>query len=237
MITIDFKRLGLTAGDRILDIGCGSGRHVGEAARYNDVFVVGADRRVEDLNACRERLDIHDRLGECRGRWQLMTADLLDLPFANESFDLVICSEVLEHIERDDAAAAELNRVLKPGKNLAVSVPRWYPERICWALSQKYRSASGGHVRIYRRKDVVKLFRNRGLTPWASHYAHSLHTPFWWLKCLLGPEGDPSRAVRAYHQFLVWDMLERPATTRRIDTLLNPVMGKSLVIYLKKGPS
>jgi len=237
VITIDFKRLYLTAGDRILDIGCGSGRHVGAAARYEDVFVVGADRRTENLTACQDRLAFHHRLGECRGRWQLMSADLLNLPFADETFDLVICSEVLEHSEMDGAAVAELIRVLKPGKNLAVSVPRWYPERICWALSEEYRSASGGHVRIYRRKDLVRLFRSRGLTTWASHFAHSLHTPFWWLKCLLGPDREPAWPVRTYHQFLVWDMFNRPAVTRSIENLLNPVMGKSLVMYLRKGPS
>jgi len=235
VITIDFKRIGLAAGDRVLDIGCGSGRHVGEAARYDDVFVVGADLRTEDLNASRRRLDLHEQIGACRGRWQLVSADLLDLPFPDETFDLVICSEVLEHIDMDAAAAAELVRVLKPGQNLAISVPRWYPERICWALSEEYRSASDGHVRIYRRKDGTRLFRDCGLTPWGSHFAHGLHTPFWWLKCLLGPDGKPPWPVRIYHRFLVWDMLTRPAVTRRLEILVNPIIGKSLVMYLRKG--
>jgi len=236
VITIEFKRLNLTPGDRILDIGCGSGRHVGEATRYEQVFVVGADRRINELNASRQRLDFHEQVGVCRAQWQLMAADLLSLPFADETFDLVICSEVLEHIAMDDRAATELVRVLKPGKNLAVSVPRWYPERICWALSKDYGSTSDGHVRIYRRKDVAKLFRKRGMTPWAFHFAHGLHAPFWWLKCVLGPDREPPWPVRAYHQFLVWDMLKRPAITRCIEGLMNPLMGKSLVMYLRKDP-
>jgi len=235
VITIDFKRIGLSAGDRILDIGCGSGRHVGEAIRYDDVFVVGADLRTEDLTAGRQRLAFHEKIGACRGRWQLAAADLLELPFADASFDLVICSEVLEHIEMDAAAAAELVRVLKPGKTLAVSVPRWYPERVCWTLSKEYGSASDGHLRIYRSEDISRLFRNRGLTPWASHFAHGLHTPFWWLKCLLGPDGDPPWPVRIYHRFLVWDMMKRPRITRWLETLANPLIGKSLVLYLRKG--
>ena len=235
MITIDFKRLDITAGDRILDIGCGSGRHIGEAARHDDVFVLGTDLRMEDLTAARQRMDFHEQVGACRSRWHLLSADLLNFPFPDETFDLVICSEVLEHIEKNEAAAAELVRVLRAGKNLAVSVPRWFPERICWALSKEYVSTPDEHIRIYRRKDITRLFRARGLTPWASHFAHALHTPLWWLKCLFGPGRDRLWPVRVYHQFLVWDMLNGPGPIRHVETAMNPLMGKSLVMYLRKG--
>lgn len=235
MITIDFKRLDLTAGDRILDIGCGSGRHVGEAVRQDDVYVVGADVRMADVTASRRRLILHEQVGECHGRWGLLSANLLALPFADETFDLVICSEVLEHIDQDGAAVDELIRVLKPGKNLAISVPRWYPERICWSLSEEYASASDGHVRIYRKGDITRLFNGRGMTLWASHFAHGWHTPYWWLKCLIGPNRDQAWPVQAYHQFLIWDMFTKPGVTRFLEKLMNPLMGKSLVMYLRKG--
>ena len=76
------------------------------------------------------------------------------MPYADETFDCVIASEILEHIPQDDAAIAELIRVLKVGGTLAVSVPRWLPEQVCWLLSDEYHSNEGGHMRIYRASEL-----------------------------------------------------------------------------------
>jgi hypothetical protein len=75
-----------------------------------------------------------------------------------------------------------------------------------------------------------------GLTPTATHHAHALHAPFWWLKCAVGVERD-NAAVRAYHRMLVWDLTERPWVTRAAESLLDPVLGKSLVVYADKAPA
>ena len=80
------------------------------------------------------------------------------LPVPDASVDRVMASEVLEHIPDDVTAMAEIARVLKPGGRVAVTVPRYGPERICWALSDEYHANEGGHVRIYRR-DVVRTQR------------------------------------------------------------------------------
>ena len=126
-------------------------------------------------------------------------------------------------------------RVLKPGGNLVVSVPRFLPEKICWILSKAYYNANGGHVRIYKRETIAALFENQGLCPLGTHFAHSLHTPYWWLKCLVGPGRKDSRPVNLYHRLLTWDIMEKPKITRMLDALLNPILGKSLVLYFKKG--
>ena len=117
---------------------------------------------------------------------------------------------------------------LKPGKDLVVSVPRYFPERICWALSKDYHQANNGHIRIYRKKRLITLLEAAGVNTWAIHFAHSLHSPYWWLKCLVGPNRDDSMPVNLYHRFLVWDMMKQPWITRMLDRLLNPVMGKAL---------
>lgn len=236
MITVDFQCLKLPAGSRILDIGCGSGRHVAAAYALDRATVVGADANVEDLKAAKERLHFHDYLGEHgRGRWLLSAADITRLPFDNGTFDLVICSEVLEHIPDHHLAMDEIVRVLKPDHPLVVSVPRRWPERICWFLSKEYRNMPGGHVRIYHADELVKKIESLGLNHWRTHFAHGLHSPYWWLKCLLGLGNTQRLPVKLYHRFLTWDIMDRPRLTRTMERWLNPLVGKSVVFYFHKA--
>ena len=235
MITVDFKRLKIRPGCRILDIGCGTGRHTSAAFQLEKITVIGADRNINDLCEAGDRIQLHERLGEHGGgRWGLAAADITGLPFKNNVFDLVICSEVLEHIARDDIAASEIIRVLKPGHTLVVSVPRYLPERICWALSRDYTATDNGHIRIYRKNKLIRCLEGFGLKHWAVRYAHSLHTPYWWLKCLVGPNREDATLVNLYHRFLSWDIMDKPRLVGWVDRLFNPVLGKSLVIYFKK---
>jgi SAM-dependent methyltransferase len=235
MITINFNRLDIKAGFRILDIGCGSGRHTSAAYRFKHTVTIGADLSHAALVEARDRLKFHDQLGENGGGvWGLTMADASTLPFKDDFFDLVICSEVLEHISEDQAAANEIIRVLKTGHNLVVSVPRFLPERICWALSSEYRNSNNGHIRIYRKKRLITLLENGGVKHWALHYAHSWHTPYWWLKCLVGPDREDAALVNLYHRFLSWDIMKNPKPVRWIERLMNPLLGKSLVVYFRK---
>jgi len=235
VITVDFNRINISAGSRILDIGCGSGRHTCRAYEIEGVRVIGMDASFEDVCEARGRLLYHEAIGaHGGGRWAVAAGDITNLPFPDASFDLLICAEVMEHIPDDSRAAQELMRVVKPGGRLVVSVPRYFPEKICWKLSSQYYSANGGHVRIYRRKRIRSLFENAGARLWAAHFAHSLHTPYWWLKCWVGPTRQDSNAVNRYHQFLTWDIMQKPRITRLMDMLLNPVLGKSLVLYFQK---
>jgi SAM-dependent methyltransferase len=165
----------------------------------------------------------------------LAAADVCHLPFTDGYFDAVICSEVMEHIPDHRRALDELVRVLKPGGRLALSVPRYFPERICWALSREYHRANQGHVRIYQRKALIRMIVRTGLTLERVHYAHSLHAPYWWLKCLVGPSRDDSLPVNLYHRFLTWDIMHHPRLTRQLERFLNPVLGKSLVLYFNKS--
>ena len=235
MITVNFNRLDIRPGYRILDIGCGSGRHTCGAYQCRDITIIGSDLSMEDLNQARERLLFHDKLGEHGGgTWALSAADITRLPFKNECFDLVICSEVMEHIPDEQQAVRELVRVLKSGRNLVVSVPRFWPERLYWALSKDYANSNQGHIRIYKSTRLTRLLENHGLKKWGAHHAHSLHTPFWMLKCLTGPTRSDSAMVNLYHRFLTWDIMKQPRGTRFLDYLLNPILGKSIVVYLRK---
>ncbi|HSO67470.1 MAG TPA: methyltransferase domain-containing protein [Desulfatirhabdiaceae bacterium] len=236
MHTVDFSKLQLKEGNRILDIGCGSGRHCAAAYECPNVSVVGMDMNMNDVLKARERLVFHEQWGRHGGGgWALSIADAGSLPFMDSSFHAVICSEVLEHIETDTRVLTEIYRILKPGKILAVSVPRYYPERICWALSAEYHQTPGGHIRIYRKPLLVGKLKQAGFIVLHSHHAHSLHTPYWWLKCAIGPDKDDVCIVKLVHRILTWDLMKKPAITRFLDRLLNPVLGKSLVLYAVKS--
>ncbi|AOY57942.1 methyltransferase, type 11 [Desulfococcus multivorans] len=206
-----------------------------ETVRRPDTMTVGTDINGKDLLDARNRLAELDKIGEIRGLWRLGIADITALPFADAAFDLVICSEVLEHIPAHRAAVTELVRVLKPGGDLVISVPCYLPEKICWTLSKTYRSTPGGHIRIYSREAIQHLITASKVQLQGCHRAHSLHVPYWWLKCLLGLHRTDRLLVNTYHRFLVWDMMRHPKVTRFLEQLLNVVMGKSLVVYGRKS--
>lgn len=242
MLTIEPERLDLQAGDKMLDLGCGDGRHVRATRHMGGVFGVALDLGEKEVTGTAASLRELDRLptatGGTRpdaGAWGVVRGSGYTLPFATHAFDCVIISEVLEHLRDDDAALRELSRVLRPGGTLAVSVPREGPEAVCWALSRTYRNMPGGHVRIYRRAALREKLRAHGYQIFASHFAHALHAPFWWLRCLIGIDRPDALPVRIYHRLLVWDLMQRPAITRLADKLLNPFIGKSIVLYAVKG--
>jgi SAM-dependent methyltransferase len=239
MLTVDYDRLELQPGHLMLDLGCGFGRHAYEALRR------GADVIACDL--------AHDELIEVGKISQAMRVDgeidegvsvsasqgdATSLPFPDATFDRIIASEVLEHIPADDAAFTELARILKPGGMLAITVPAFLPERICWALSDDYHApaAQGGHVRIYTVAEIRSQIAAAGLDYHDRHHAHALHSPYWWLRCAVGPNAgiEDNRLVSAYHRLLSWDIISAPFVTRTAESILNPLIGKSLAVYATK---
>ncbi len=235
MLTVDFDRLGVQRGERVLDMGCGAGRHAFEMYRRG-ADVVALDQDGDELARVLEMLAAMREAGEVPlgAEADTVQGDALALPFPDGEFDRVVAAEVLEHIPDDATAIGELARVLRPGGTMAVTVPRWLPERVCWALSDAYHQVEGGHVRVYTAGELVRRLRAAGLVLEGRGHAHALHSPYWWLKCAVGVGRDDHPAVAAYHRLLVWDLVRRPAVTRVAERALDPVLGKSLVLYLRK---
>ncbi|MGH9076451.1 MAG: class I SAM-dependent methyltransferase [Acidimicrobiales bacterium] len=237
MLTVRYDTLGVRPGDRLLDLGCGGGRHAYEALRRG-AWVTALDSERSEVAGVAGLMAVmtsSDELTRRRGgKGAVALGRAGGLPFPSASFDRVIAAEVLEHIPDDDGAMSELSRVLRPGGTMAVTVPRWWPERVSWTISDEYHDRPGGHVRIYRRRRLLAGLRACGLEPYRSHHAHALHSPFWWLRCAVGVDDDSHPLVRAYHRVLVWDITAAHPLTRLPEAILNPVLGKSAVFYLRK---
>ncbi len=224
MLTIDFARFPVAPGDLVLDIGCGTGRHALHAHHHGgQVVAVDIDevalKEIRDLDAPSARA----------------IADGTRLPFVDGCATHVILSEVLEHIPDDRSMLAEAHRVLRPGGVLAVSVPRWFPEWICWSLSSEYHHVPGGHIRIYRSHQLRQRLTEAGLVPLAQHHAHGLHAPYWWLKCLVGVDRETT-LTRRYHDLLVHEIVSGPWPNQLAARMIDAAVGKSLVIYARKRP-
>jgi SAM-dependent methyltransferase len=242
VLTVRFDELGVREGDLLLDMGCGAGRHAFESFRRG-ARVVAFDYSAAELKDVAALFTAMREAGEAgtdEGSLAVTTnGDALRLPFPDDTFDRIIASEVLEHVSDDQLALHEIFRVLKPGGTLAATVPAWLPEQICWALSEEYHApfVGGGHVRIYSEPTLRDRMRLAGLKPGAAHHAHALHSPYWWLKCAVGPTNDEHPLVKGYLQVLVWDIMQTQpmgTITRWAEKLLNPVLGKSLIVYARK---
>ena len=234
MLTARIENLRLSPGAQVLDIGCGEGRHCHGVQLLSEAQAIGVDLHEPSLALARERAESIAGKGPPA---QFLTGDASALPFGEAAFDAAICSEVLEHVPDMAAVVREAARVLKPGAVFAVTVPRAWTERICWKLASGpggYSDQPGGHIRIVDPAELRALVEAAGFRFLHSHHAHALHTPYWWLKTAFWSRRDDHPAVRAWHRLLVWDMMERPALTRGLERVLDPVMGKSLALYFER---
>lgn len=118
-------------GVKTLVVGCGTGNEL----YLSKGLSVGIDLSLSALLIAKK---------ESRSSEPLILADACNLPFKDDTFDCVICSEVLEHIPKPERAVAELSRVLNRGIAI-ITVPNWYSS---WGLIRKL-------AEIFTRKRIT----------------------------------------------------------------------------------
>jgi SAM-dependent methyltransferase len=230
LLTVDLDRLRVRPGETLLDAGCGEGRHC-FGALERGARVIGLDLDLPSLAGSVGRL--RERAGELGSLGAMIQGDTFHLPFADETFDRVICSEVMEHVHDFRAAARELARVTKPDGVVAVTIPTATSEHLYLRVGDDYFESPGGHIRIFRPRELSKGLAAAGLATIGVGFAHALHTPYWVLRSVAGlPRADMSRLVRAYHHFLI-RATGSPWLTR-LEQILNFCFPKSLILYAEK---
>ncbi len=228
MLTVDLDRLDVGRGDWLLDAGCGGGRHC-FGALDRGAHTIGLDLDTAALGIA--RAGIHERRGNASAKLSggVLRADTFQLPFPDGRFDRVICSEVMEHVHAPAAALRELVRVLRPGGRIAVTVPTAPTEQLYLRLTRDYFESPGGHIRIFRPRELAVALARAGVRVEGASFAHALHSPYWALRCLLGLEDETPGPTRAYRRFLLHATFS--PVWRRVEHALDFVLPKSLVLY------
>ena len=230
LLTVDLERLRLRPGERLLDAGCGEGRHC-FGALSRGARVVGLDLDLASLQAASGAL--RSRAAELGSLGAMLQGNAFQLPFRDETFDKVICAEVMEHVHDYPAAARELARVTKPDGIVAVTIPTATSENLYLRLGDEYFESPGGHIRIFRPRDLARALADAGLATVGCGFAHGFHTPYWMLRSVMHlPDADRSRMVRGYRKFLI-QAVASPLMTR-LEGWLNWVCPKSVILYAEK---
>lgn len=232
LLTVDLERLEIAEGDLLLDAGCGEGRHC-FGALSRGARVVGLDLDLPSMSPHLGRLrQTAEGIGSSGS---MLQGDTFALPFRDATFDRVICSEVMEHIHDYRAAARELARVTKPGGRIAVTIPTATSEHLYLRIGDDYFESPGGHIRIFRPRQLAQGLAAAGLRTQGCSFAHGFHTPYWVLRSIMGLNqgADDSRLVQAYRLFLI-----RAVGSRLIDgfekKVLNFFCPKSVILYAEK---
>ncbi len=232
--SIDPALLDIGPADRVIDLGCGTGRHVLELSKI-PADIIGADISRTDIRAGRYLLEIMRRRDEVKARVHWLQTAGERLPFKDGAFDRVICTETLEHVDDEHVLARELARVLKPGGILAISVPDEYSEKVFWKLSKNYRTHAGGHVRIFGRSEIVRLMRTSGLEPYAVRYRHSLETVYWLSHVAFWSDwGKQGPITSAFRRILDSQRARASGIVTALDDIGNRILPKSIVVYSRK---
>jgi SAM-dependent methyltransferase len=230
LLTVDLERLRVRPGERLLDAGCGEGRHC-FGALERGARVVGLDLDRDSLKMGAGPL--RNRAKELDSFGAMIHGNTFALPFADASFDKVICSEVMEHVHDYRAAARELARVTRPGGMVAVTIPTATSENLYLRVGDDYFESPGGHIRIFRPRQLALGLADAGLATIGVGFAHALHTPYWVLRSIAGlPKADESALVRGYRQLLIRATGSQFMTA--VERVLNYCFPKSLILYAEK---
>lgn len=231
METFNFNSLNLKKIKKVIDVGCGNGRHLKSLGfKLTDAEIIGIDQSVLEITKLNEEFSA----SSCKNHniYRFINGDIRQMEVPDNSQDLVVCSEVLEHVPNFETVLEECYRILKPGSVMLVSVPTYFPESLCWKYSKKYMQTPGGHIRIFKKNFLKERFKALNLKLFKQHREHALHSIYWILRARNNME--ESKFLKSFHNLLVKQMFGQAKFSYAVEKILNPFFGKSECFYLRK---
>lgn len=162
------KNLALVPGEKVLEVGCGRGFYLMAMEK------ICPQANIWGIDLNKKYLAIAKRI---TSKVRIITSDATQLPFKDGTFDKVMASEILEHIEDDTKAVTEIYRVLKPGGVAMISVPnKDYPlawDPLNWLLERTIKRHMSSHiwwlaglwadhVRLYSKEEIRERLADGG---------------------------------------------------------------------------
>ncbi len=218
----EIRAFGLAREACVLDIGTSTGTNLRMLRELGFARVSGLDSSEEAIRFCAAK-----GLGEVR------QGDVRAMPFDAASFELVLATDIIEHVEDDATALAEIARVLAPGGIALITVPT-FPS--LWGLQDRVAH----HKRRYRLRPLVAAIRRAGLEPRRRYYFnYLLFVPIWVARRLIDLLGIELSSESEVNSPLLNAVL---GAVFRFDALtaplLHPPFGVSaLVVARRPGPT
>jgi SAM-dependent methyltransferase len=153
------KRFGLPPNAEILDVGTSTGSNLRLLRDLGFDHVTGVDQSPEAIRFCAEK-----------GLGLVRQGDIRALEFPDRRFDLVLATDIIEHVDDDLGALRELRRVLKPGGYLLLTVPAF---TFLWGVQDEVSH----HKRRYSLRNLLRIVRVAELSPQDHFYFNYLLFP------------------------------------------------------------
>ncbi len=220
-------------GERVLDLGCGDGRHTIDAAT-TPCTVVALDLDPAELRNARRRVRRSDAAGHLHGIVDFCRGDAERLPFADACFDKVIATDVLECVLDDERVMREIYRLLKPDGRVVVSSLHRRVERLLRRMSSEYGARRGGPLRVYRRGELRARMQSAGFQMGEQRNCHAYQSIYWFVRCAFGADRPDFPLTRAAAGFVDWHLRAGNALFGGLEAVLDSVIPRDVVIYGRK---
>jgi len=212
-------QLGLAMNARVLDIGTSTGTNLRLLRDLGYVNRVGLDMSDDAIRWCAEK-----------GFGKVEKGDACNLPFADGEFDLVLATDIIEHVDDDLRAISEIRRVLAPGGTAIITVPAF---QSLWGL----QDTVSHHKRRYRMPQLLAAIKQAGLPCRESYYFnYLLFAPIWVARQLIKVFGKELKSENQVNnafvnRLLTWLFKIDVATAR----VIHPPFGVSILAVTGAG--
>jgi ubiquinone/menaquinone biosynthesis C-methylase UbiE len=222
----------VNADDTVVDVGCGDGALIHFCARLG-AEVIFIDRDEAALAKTTAKIEASGARAH-----RAIQSDCNPIPLEDNSGDLVICTEVLEHVPDPQVFLQELIRVTRPGGQLLITVPDSRSEQFVAATAPPQYFMEPNHIRIFTAEQFRELVKSAGLEIESQQFVGcfwSIYWPLSWLTC--EPESglpvDNPHPITD-HWTRLWGEVQNHPHGHKIRDALNQLLPKAQSIVARK---